>query len=155
MALSTVISGLFTEIKGCGRKYTIFFGFVLSTFASFYVLLFKEKSKVLYFLATCLINISFNAINSYTVEIYPTRVRDFAVGYLFFISKIIGFLSNIFALMMNSNNKRWMLYVNALLGVLGLIFTLMLPFDTYQRKLDDILTKKTKEGKNVIPIIGN
>ena len=155
LAVSTVISGLFTEIKGCGRKYTIFFGFVLSTFASFYVLLFKEKSKVLYFLATCLINISFNAINSYTVEIYPTRVRDFAVGYLFFISKIIGFLSNIFALMMNSNNKRWMLYVNALLGVLGLIFTLMLPFDTYQRKLDDILTKKTKERKNVIPIIGN
>ena len=154
-AVSTVISGLFTEIKWCGRKYTIFFGFLISTIASFHVLLFKEKSKTFYFLATCLINISFNAINSYTIEIYPTRVRDFAVGYLLFVSKIIGFLSNILALLMNYSNKKWMLYVNSIIGVLGLIFTLILPFDTYQRKLDDILTKKPKERKNEIPIIGN
>ena len=154
-AVSTVISGLFTEIKCCGRKYTIFFGFLLSTIASFHVLLFRQKSKPFYFMATCLINISFNAINSYTVEIYPTRVRDFAVGYLLFVSKIIGFLSNILALLMNYASRRWMLYVNSILGVLGLIFTLMLPFDTYQRKLDDILTKKPKERKNEITIIGN
>ena len=89
------------------------------------------------------------------MEIYPTRVRDFAVGYLGFISKIVGFLSNIFALVMNFKNKRWMLYVNAIIGVLGLIFTLMLPFDTYRRKLDDIMTKKPKERKNEIPIMGN
>ena len=154
-AVSTVISGLFTEIKCCGRKYSIFFGFFISTIASFHVLLFKEKSRAFYFFATCLINISFNAINSYTIEIYPTRVRDFAVGYLLFVSKIVGFLSNIMALLMNSANKKWMLYINAVIGVLGLIFTLMLPFDTYQRKLDDIMTKKPKDRKNEIPIIGN
>ena len=153
--VSTIISGLFTEVKCCGRKYTIFFGFLLSTIASFHVLLFQEESKVFYFLVTCLINISFNAINSYTIEVYPTRVRDFAVGYLLFVSKIVGFLSNIFALMMNNTNKIWMLYINALLGVLGLLFTLMLPFDTYQRKLDDILAKRPKERKNEIPIIGS
>jgi hypothetical protein len=154
-ALSTVVSGIFTEIKWCGRKYTIFFGFLLSTIASFHVLLFREKSRPFYFLATCLINISFNAINSYTIEIYPTRVRDFAVGYLGFISKIVGFLSNLFALALNQKNKRWMLYVNAIIGVMGLIFTIMLPFDTYRRKLDDIMTKKPKERKNEIPIVGN
>ena len=154
-AVSTIISGLFTEIKFCGRKYTIFFGFLLSTIASFHVLLFRAKSQAFYLIVTCLINISFNAINSYTIEIYPTRVRDFAVGYLLFVSKIIGFLSNILAIVMNYRNKRWMLYVNSMIGVLGLIFTLMLPFDTYQRKLDDIMTKKPKERKKEIPIIGN
>ena len=106
-------------------------------------------------MATCLINISFNAINSYTIEVYPTRVRDFAVGYFQFISKIVGFLSNLIAIILNYRNKKWMLYINAMMGVLGLIFTLMLPFDTYQRKLDDIMTKKPKERKNEIPIIGN
>ena len=154
-ALSTIISGIFTEIKWCGRKYTIFFGFLMSTIASFHVLLFRSKSKPFYFFATCLINISFNAINSYTIEIYPTRVRDFAVGYHLFISKIIGFLSNILAILINYRNKKWMLYLNSIIGVLGLIFTLMLPFDTYQRKLDDIMTKKPKERKKEIPIIGN
>ena len=127
----------------------------MSTIASFHVLLFRAKSKPFYFFATCLINISFNAINSYTIEIYPTRVRDFAVGYLLFISKIIGFLSNILAILINYRNKKWMLYLNSIIGVLGLIFTLMLPFDTYQRKLDDIMTKKPKERKEEIPIIGN
>ena len=154
-AVSTIISGLFTEIKWCGRKYTIFFGFLISTIVSFHSLLFRAKSRPFYFFTTCLINISFNAINSYTIEIYPTRVRDFATGYLLFVSKIIGFLSNILALLMNYTNKRWMLYINSMLGVLGLIFTLMLPFDTYQRKLDDILTKKPKDRKNEMPMIGN
>ena len=155
LAASSMIAGLFTEIKCCGRKYTIFFGFLLSTITSFYVLLFRAQSQVFYFLATCLINISFNAINSYTIEVYPTRVRDFAVGYFQFISKIVGFLSNLIAIILNYRNKKWMLYINAMMGVLGLIFTLMLPFDTYQRKLDDIMTKKPKERKNEIPIIGN
>jgi len=154
-AVSTIISGLFTEIKCCGRKYTIFFGFLLSTLTSFYILLIKEKSKILNFIATCIINISFNAINSYTIEVYPTRVRDFAVGYLQFVSKIVGFSSNLLALLLNYTNKQWMFYINAMIGVLGLLFTLMLPFDTYQRKLDDIMTKKPKERKNEIPIIGN
>ena len=154
-AISTVFSGLFTEIKCCGRKYTIFFGFLISTIASFHVLLFRAKSRAFYFAATCLINISFNAINSYTIEIYPTRVRDFAVGYLQFVSKIVGFFSIMLALVLNYANRKWMLYINAMMGVLGLIFTLMLPFDTYQRKLDDIMTKKPKERKNELPIIGN
>ena len=154
-AVSTIISGLFTEIKCCGRKYTIFFGFLLSTLTSFYILLIQEKNKILYFIATCIINISFNAINSYTIEVYPTRVRDFAVGYLQFVSRIVGFSSNLLALLLNYTNKQWMFYINAIIGVLGLLFTLMLPFDTYQRKLDDIMTKKPKERKNEIPIIGN
>ena len=154
-AVSTFISGLFTEIKCCGRKYTIIFGFLLSTIASFDVLLFKEKSKPFYFLAIGLINISFNAINTYTIEIYPTRVRDFAVGNVGFLSKIVGFLSNLLALLLNERNKIWMLYVNALIGVVGLIFTVMLPFDTYRRKLDEIMTKKSQERKKEIPIVDN
>ena len=154
-AVSTFISGLFTEIKCCGRKYTIFFGFLLSTIASFDVLLFKEKSKPFYFLAIGLINISFNAINTYTIEIYPTRVRDFAVGNVGFLSKIVGFLSNLLALLLNERNKIWMLYVNAIIGVVGIIFTIMLPFDTYRRKLDEIMTKKSQERKKEIPIVDN
>ena len=150
-----MISGLITEIKFCGRKYTIFFGFLISSFSSFHVLLFKAQSKIFYFLVTCLINISFNAINSYTIEVYPTRVRDYAVGYLNFVSKIVGFCSNMAVLIINYENKKWILYVNTMISLLGLIFTLMLPFDTYQRKLDDIMTKMPKERKNEIPIIGN
>ena len=154
-AVSTIISGLFTEIRCCVRKYTIFFGFLVSTIVSFHALLFRANSQTFYFIVTCLINISFNAINSYTIEIYPTRVRDFAVGYLLFISKISGFSSNLLALILSNKNRKWMFYINAVIGVLGLIFTLMLPFDTYQRKLDDILSKKHKERKNEVPIIGN
>lgn len=155
LAVSVVISGLFTEIKCCGRKYTILFGFLLSSLLSFHILLFNAKLGIFFIIATCLINISFNAINSYTIEIYPTRVRDFAVGNLTFLSKIIGFLSNIFAVMVNYKNKNWILYLNAIIGMLGIIFTLMLPFDTYRRKLDDILTKKPQIRSQELSIINN
>ena len=151
-AVSTVIAGLLTEIECCGRKYTIFFGFLISTITSFYSLLLKEQSKIFYFLVTYMINMSFNAINSYTIEVFPTRVRDFAVGYLQCISKITGFISNLLTIILNYKNNKWILYINSLIGILGLIFTLMLPFDTYQRKLDDIMTKKSKNRNMEIPL---
>ena len=154
-AASVIIAGLFTEIKCCGRKYTIFFGFLLSSLISCYVLLSDGQAGLVSTTATCLINISFNAINSYTIEIYPTRVRDLAVGYLTFISKISGFLSNIVAVWLQDDYKKWVLYVNAVIGVLGVIFTLMLPFDTYRRKLDDILTKHVQTKTTELPIIGS
>ena len=99
-----------------------------------------------------MINMSFNAINSYTIEVFPTRVRDFAVGYLQCISKITGFISNLLTIILNYKNNKWILYINSLIGILGLIFTLMLPFDTYQRKLDDIMTKKSKNRNMEIPL---
>ena len=151
-AVSTVIAGLLTEIECCGRKYTIFFGFLISTITSFYSLLLREQSKIFYFLVTYMINMSFNAINSYTIEVFPTRVRDFAVGYLQCISKITGFISNLLTIILNYKNNKWILYINSLIGILGLIFTLMLPFDTYQRKLDDIMTKKSKNRNMEIPL---
>ena len=154
LAVSTVIAGLLTEIECCGRKYTIFFGFLLSTITSFYSLLFRDQSKIFYFLVTYLIHMSFNAINSYTIEVFPTRVRDFAVGYLHCISRFVGFISNLLAIILNYKNNKWILYINSLIGVLGLIFTMMLPFDTYQRKLDDIMTKKAKIRNNEVPLSG-
>ena len=64
-------------------------------------------------------------------------------------------MSNLLALLLNERNKIWMLYVNAIIGVVGLIFTIMLPFDTYRRKLDEIMTKKSQERKKEIPIVDN
>ena len=111
-AVSTVIAGLLTEIECCGRKYTIFFGFLISTITSFYSLLLRDQSKIFYFLVTYMINMSFNAINSYTIEVFPTRVRDFAVGYLQCISKITGFISNLLTIILNYKNNKWILYIN-------------------------------------------
>ena len=68
---------------------------------------------------------------------FPTRVRDFSVGYLQFISRICGFLSNVFVVTLFEYSTNWIFYLNVVISVSGLVFTLLLPFDTYERGLLD------------------
>lgn len=149
-AVSVILAGLITEIKCLGRKFTIFVGFLISSLVSLFILLEGFGSGLFFALGAFFINVSFNAINSYSVEIYPTRVRDFAVGYLQFLSRISGFLSNLTALFIFEALSDWVFYLNVVIGVSGLVFTLMLPFDTYNRELDKAIDngKKVKERPN-------
>ena len=149
-AVSVILAGLITEIKCLGRKFTIFVGFLISSLVSLFILLEGFGSGLFFALGAFFINVSFNAINSYSVEIYPTRVRDFAVGYLQFLSRISGFLSNLTALFIFEALSDWVFYLNVVIGVSGLVFTLMLPFDTYNRELDKAIDngQKVKERPN-------
>jgi MFS family permease len=109
----------------------------------------------LYACGACVINISVNAIHSYSVEVFPTRVRDFSIGYLQFISRICGFLSNVFVVALFEYSTNWIFYLNVVIGVSGLVFTLLLPFDTYERglldKAIDVEQKdKEREGEEII-----
>ena len=153
--VSVLISGVITEIKVIGRKYTMLCGFLLATLISMYIASIGFGSGYyLYAFGACVINISVNAIHSYSVEVFPTRVRDFSIGYLQFISRICGFLSNIFVVALFDYSKNWIFYLNVIIGLSGLVFTLLLPFDTYERSLDkaiDVEQKdKEREGEEII-----
>ena len=154
--VSVLISGVITEIKVIGRKYTMLCGFVLATLISIYIASIGfNGGYYLYACGACVINISVNAIHSYSVEVFPTRVRDFSVGYLQFISRICGFLSNVFVVALFEYSTNWIFYLNVVIGVSGLVFTLLLPFDTYERglldKAIDVEQKdKEREGEEII-----
>lgn len=143
-SISTIISGLITEIKFCGRKYTVLFGFLLSVLVCV-LSIFKSNHFGFFILGSFFVNISFNALNSYTIEVFPTRVRDFAIGYLTFLSKMSGFLSNIMTLILYKYSEHWNFYLNAIIGIIGLVATILLPFDTYNRDLDKNLDKKQNQ----------
>lgn len=134
--MSVIVSGIITEIKCIGRKLIIFIGFIISTLVSFLIIVEGIGNGIFFGLGAFFVNLSFNAINSYSIEIYPTRVRDFATGYLQFISRISGFCSNLAALYIFNYFSNWMFYLNMLIGITGIICTFMLPFDIYEKDLD-------------------
>lgn len=139
--VSVVLSGLITEIRCIGRKFTIFIGFIISTLVSFLIIVEGFGNGIFFGLGAFFVNLSFNAINSYSIEIYPTRVRDFATGYLQFISRISGFCSNLAALYIFNYYSNWMFYLNMFIGITGIICTFMLPFDTYEKDLDSSIAE--------------
>ena len=144
---SCLIAGLITEIKICGRKKTILSGFLISFFFQILFLIFKFQAGGLFFFyifSLFFINISFNAINTYSMEIYPTRVRDTAMGFLSFISRICGFFSNFITIILFRFWTTWLLYFSIIIAFVGIIFSCLLPFDTYNRELDIKLPEKKK-----------
>ena len=144
---SCLIAGLITEIKICGRKKTILSGFLLSFIFQIIFLIFKFETNGIFFFyifSLFFINISFNAINTYSMEIYPTRVRDTAMGFLSFVSRMCGFLSNFITIVLFNFWTTWLLYFSIIITFIGIIFSCLLPFDTYNRELDIKLPEKKK-----------
>jgi MFS family permease len=79
---------------------------------------------------------SIHGVNAYSCEIYPTKIRENALGLFYFSSRIWGFISNLIVILLLRVDSRWNYYINFVIGVLGLILTISLPIDTYRRVLD-------------------
>ena len=145
-AIIYLITGLISEIKICGRKKLIFCGFLFSFLIQILLLIFGIENLVLiYFIGFLFINICFNIINTYSMEVYPTRVRDSAMGFLTFISRISGFISNFVTIIIIPIWTSWIFYFSLVVSFFGLIVTCLLPFDTYNRELDSKLPEKKKK----------
>lgn len=145
LAISTIIGGLLTEIVFIGRKVVVFTGFLIAIVVCFLSLIIDDKYYILFILGAFCINISFNSINTYAMEVYPTRVRDFSIGYLSFIAKISGFFSNIIALYLREEKTKWVFILNGCIAIIGLTFSFFLPGDTKERTLDINMPNKSGE----------
>ena len=62
------------------------------------------------------------------MEVYPTRVRDSAMGFLTFISRISGFISNFVTIIIIPIWTSWIFYFSLVVSFFGLIVTCLLPF---------------------------
>jgi MFS family permease len=133
---SNLIGGLLTEISWLGRKKTIIFGYILAIVFFFLVCFFPSSFSIWFGLAVTFISISFSVGGSYSSEVYPTRVRDMALGVCFFSTRVGGFLSQFVYLIIFKINLFAPYYATiAVLGV-GIVMTIFLPIETYNKPLD-------------------
>ena len=87
---------------------------------------------------------------TYCSEYYPTRIRDTALGYLYFITRISGFISQFisYLLIMVDYRLQYLFILSQTIFCFILIFHL--PEETHGQPLDVDYDTKNRENKVII-----
>lgn len=127
---SDFANGIVPNIEGIGRKRTIIFGFFGSCLFSF--LCFFSWGMIPFYtaLVKAFINISFGVLYIYTTEAYPTYMRATALGICNFFSRIGGFTTPFINEYLSRLNFMLPFFAFFATSLLGVIFSILLPFDT-------------------------
>jgi sugar phosphate permease len=137
---SNAIGGFFSEIPSLGRNKTTNICMLISIIFNILIFVDPRNYEIHFGLFMALNAISFNVNNTYSCEVYPTRIRDIAIGFLFFISKIGGGMSQFIYIWLH-NVYLWTPYhVTTFLCLLSVLLIYLLPIETYGRPLDDDIT---------------
>lgn len=133
-----ILSGILSEIKKIGRIRTIIVGYLLFILFVSIALLDLSWFSIMIGLAGSSTHIFFITSGTYSSEAYSTRIRDTAVGFLYFVTRFGGFISQFLFL----NLIEFGLFVPYFF-VIGLCFlcilcSYLLPFETHGLPLDHI-----------------
>lgn len=146
--LSYLVAGCFSEIKFIGRKGLICLGFFAVFVASILAIFIGYKKEItLLIIDVFFINMSLHITNVYTCEIYPTKVRGIALGFFYFISRLVGFFANLATLFILEHRSNFTIYINTLIGLSGFVLTIILPVETYRRALDTKIQPKNDNSE--------
>jgi MFS family permease len=137
-----IVGGIMSEIPFLGRSKTCMISLVLMVVANLLMIFDSHNFEFYIGVYFFLINIAFNINNTFSCEVYPTKVRDLAIGFLFFCTRIGGFVSQIIFMEFNEYGTWIPYYVVIGLCCLNVLIIMMLPFDTRARELDFDDTKK-------------
>jgi putative MFS transporter len=133
---SQLIGGFLCEIKFLGRKKSSLIASFLAFIFTILFILFPKTYTFLFGVSQAFLQIVFNIIITYSCEIYPTKIRDYATGFLFFTTRIGGIISQFLFLYIN-NLGIWVPYYVSLGFILvNIFFIIMLPYETYGKPLD-------------------
>jgi MFS family permease len=141
---SNIVGGLLCESSYLGRNKTNMFSSFMALLLNVLLFTVQKHYEILFGLYGAFAGMSFNVTSTYSCEIYPTKVRDLAMGYFFFITRFGGFFSQIIYVSFH-NLHIWFPYhiTSALIAVyIALVF--FLPIETYYRPLD---TQIIQEGE--------
>jgi AAHS family 4-hydroxybenzoate transporter-like MFS transporter len=133
---SNLIGGFVSEVPFLGRNKTTILAFTFMVLTNFILINDPTNYQIYIGIYLFFSNIAFNVNSTYSCEVYPTRIRDITIGFLFFCTRIGGFISQIIFIEFNKVDMWLPYYVTMVLGVLGVICVSLLPYDTYSRELD-------------------
>jgi AAHS family 4-hydroxybenzoate transporter-like MFS transporter len=144
---SNILGGYLSELSFLGRNKTTNVGFFFAVIFVGLAILFPAYFTLFIGLFFAFTSIAFNVNTTYSCEVYPTKIRDVAMGFLFFSTRVGGFLSQFFYLSMSNINKWLPYYFTILVVLINMIFVYMMPYETYGKPLDIDLDSEEKEVK--------
>lgn len=133
---SLLTAGFMCEIKLIGRKGAIWGSFIFTAIFAIPCVYFPKLYTLFFSIFIFFTTIAFNVMTTYVVEIYPTKLRDISSGFLFFTLRVSGLISQFLMLGLFKLHHTIPYYLCAILSIIGIVFTLLLPHDTINQPLD-------------------
>jgi MFS family permease len=155
-SVGNVLGGFLSEVEQLGRnKTTIITFFISSVFLSI-IPIFNQHYTLLFSIAQFFWSIAISVNTTYSCEVYPTSLRDQAMGFLFFMTRLGGFFSQYLYLVFNDFGIWVPYYISAALFLVNTFITFLMPVETFGRPLDfklnpqiqDKNLKETNEKKD-------
>ena len=133
LAASTIVAnlvgGFFGEIKKLGRKGGIIVFAILASIVTIIGIFSKILFEITSPISMGCTHIFVNLIMDYTVEIYPTKIRDTSTSLLFMIYRISSFIFNFIGIGLYKANVYIPYIIFSIFSILLFVFTLSLPYE--------------------------
>lgn len=139
--IGVLIGAILCEVKTFGRRFSITACSVAAALFFLLIVVTKSNFVIFYAIANLFASIVFNIILSYTTEVYPTIIRDIAVGFLLSVTRFAGFLSQFVFLPLLTVNTIAPYILALVLALLMAVLSFLLPYETYGHSLDDDMSK--------------
>ena len=133
---SCYIGGVLSEVSFLGRNKSTILSYFISILFMCLCILDPSSFTVMFGLSIAFSGISFNINTTYTCEVYPTKIRDNALGFLFFSTRLGGFISQILYLYLNDLNIWAPYYFTIFITFVNIYFVYILPYETLGQPLD-------------------
>jgi MFS family permease len=130
------ISPIFSEIKFLGRIYSTALFYLLASFFQFMACVFKNHFSIWYGFSNLCSGSAFNISSAYTSEVYPTLIRDIALGFFYFCTRVAGFSSQFVSVSLENVMFLLQYYTIIMICLLGAIIVSLLPVETYGSPID-------------------
>ena len=131
-----LISGILTEIKYFGRIFSCIFFYLFSSLFLIAAVIFRQQFSLLYGLTILCLSSAFNISSTYTSELYPTIIRDTALGFFYFWTRISGFSSQFIATGLENSMFLLQYYVMILSSLIAAVIIYFSPIETYGNPID-------------------
>jgi MFS family permease len=143
---STVIGGLLSEVHWLGRNKATNICVAIAIIFNFLTIYNHQNYYIHFSMFNGFTAMAFNINNTYSCEIYPTKVRDLAIGFLFAATRVGGFISQILYIYLNQVGTWAPYHFTTGLCVVIMVLIFLLPYETHGRPLDqEIAFEKLSE----------
>ena len=140
-----VIGGILLEIPKIGRKGVICIWLLINAIMCIPAVYFPKMFTLFISIAILSTNVWGNVLITYLIEVYPTRLRDTSSGFILFTFRISIFISQFIFLGLFEIHYRVSYYLAAGLLLIGVILTILLPFEPVNQPLDIAIAEEEKD----------
>ena len=133
---SNFFGGLLCDNSYLGRIKGLILCSVLGIISIIFGIIYSDYFVIIFGIFINIIGVIPNITSTYVSELYPTKIRDLALGYIFSCGRIGAFLSQVIFVYLNNAGIWVPYYVSIGLIVTNIILLILLPIETYKRSLD-------------------